>query len=172
MDANSHEKIEIWFDQMMNYFQTGKGFPSDHVTDILGERPQAEWIDMLKFCLQTVAKRLEDEKMDKKYKLIGCIPLISRAYSFKMKIPRSMEETIKQLTIQPPSVYLEDWTNDYKYILSEHYSCPLPFEMIEDKRFFAFFYENRGKYFYENRGKIYTEVFRSITFEYYPNGRF
>ncbi|MPM06319.1 hypothetical protein SDC9_52618 [bioreactor metagenome] len=164
MDGYCHEKIDIWFDLMMNYFQTGKDIPSDHVTDILGEKPQAEWIDMLKFCLKTVAKRLNDEKLDRKYKLLGVFVLISRANSIKMKLPRSMEETINQLTIQPPSIYLMDWTNDYKYLLTEKYSCPLPFELIEDKRFYAFFNEYRGT--------IRTGVVRSIRIEYYPNGRF
>lgn len=163
MDGYCHEKIDIWFDLMMNHFQTGKDIPSDHVTDILGERPQAEWIDMLKFCLQTVAKKLEDEKMDRKYKLIGFFPLISRANSIKMKLPRSMEEIIKQLTIQPPTIYLVDWTLDYKYYPEEEYSCPLPFEFIEDKRFFTFFNEYR---YIEH-----TWLTRSINIEYYPNGR-
>lgn len=162
MDGLYHNQISQWFTAAVVSFQSGELGVSNHITEILGEKPKEDWVELTLFSIESASKNIIEAKMEHDYELSCCIPLRSNPFKLTRRVPKSISEVKKELSIEPPSLYLEQKSINLYYRPVEEYVCPIQFTFLDDVHFYSFYCEHN----YIDQG----EFSRGIFIRFFPEG--
>jgi hypothetical protein len=125
-----HQRIEKWIANNLKLVSIYNPV-SIHIDDLLGgDVKKSETISTSILAFLTLVKRMQELEMPAKPMLV--ILLINIGKKIKRAIPHNLVAIESQLDIEPPSLYLLDWSPAEYFETCEEYRSPLTFKLINN----------------------------------------
>lgn len=98
------------------------------------------------------------------------IPLVSRSKRLGMAVPASLAALQRQLSDEPPSLHMQEWTPRKYFVVCEECRIPLPFPLTAtaEADIYVYYREHRYTRAIQNN----WEFDRGVYAELYPDGAY
>jgi hypothetical protein len=161
-----NEKLEHWLNDTLSQV-TAEHALSIHLDELL-EKPinLNEYLTLGLVAFGQLVELLQILQFPIKPMLV--IPLASHSSQISRIIPSSMSDLETELTPEPPSLYLLDWTPVECFGVCEEYRSPLPFNLLTQSGVYVYYREYR----YEMDILHDWEFMRAIYVNYWPQCSF
>lgn len=163
---NLHAVVERWIDNNLDQVMPKRPI-SSHIDEILADSIAiADWYSISISLFELVVEILLEKQMPVKAMLSIRLESLSNHIEFAQ--PSNIEEIKRQLSEEPPSLYLIDWQLSKLGAFKELYHVGLPYRLTSrhDASIYSYYVEVRYKTEIE-----YDEYFwRYIRLEYLPLG--
>jgi len=161
-----NEKVEHWLNDNLPQVTTQPAL-SIHLDELLDQpiNPN-EYIPLGLTAFGRLIELLQALQLPVKPMLV--IPLTSHSNQISRIIPSNMSDLETELTPEPPSLYLLDWTPVEYFGVCEEYRSPLPFNLLAQSGVYVYYREYR----YEMDIIHDWEFMRAIYVNYWPQCSF
>lgn len=158
------QQTKKWITDNLNHV-SARNPVSIHIDELMGrEIKKSKIVSISLQAFATLVEQLRELETPVQPSIV--IPLVTLSKKLERAVPPDRKSIETQLDIEPPSLYLFDWSPSRYFEVCEEYRCPLTFSLIDDhsQGIYVCYKEVRYAAAIEND----WEFARGIYVEYYP----